>query len=78
MINELSNKFIYNDFVDKTFLTDEEKVVLDMFINKETIVKISQQINMSERNASRVLKNVKIKYENYKKLQIAMLNLFLS
>ena len=78
MIKELSSKIIYEDFISKTFLTEDEKIVLDMFIVKESVVKIGQEINMSERNVSRIIKTLKKKYDNYKKIQIAMLDIFLS
>ena len=78
MIKELSSKIIYEDFINKTFLTEDEKIVLDMFIIKESVVKIGQEINMSERNVSRIIKTLKKKYDNYKKIQIAMLDIFLS
>lgn len=78
MIEELSAKIIYDDFINKTFLTDDEKKVLDMLIIKESLVKIATETNMSERNVSRVIKNIKEKYKKYKELQLAILNLFMS
>lgn len=78
MAEDLSNKIIYNDFVNKTFLTDDEKQILDMYILKESIVKISQTTNMSERSVSRNIKNLKEKYKKYKQLQITIINLLMS
>lgn len=75
MIKELCNKIIYNDFLDKVVLTDEEKRILDMLLLRYTLVKISQEIGMSDRNVSRVVKSLKDKYEMYKKLEIAKLNI---
>jgi predicted DNA-binding protein YlxM (UPF0122 family) len=78
MAEDLSNKIIYNDFVSKTFLTDDEKQILDMYILKESIIKISQTVNMSERSVSRNIKTLKEKYNKYKQLQITMINLLMS
>ena len=75
MIKELCNKIIYNDFLDKVVLTDEEKKILDMLLVRYTLVKISQEIGMSDRNVSRVVKSLKDKYEMYKKLEIAKLSI---
>ena len=75
MIKELCNKIIYNDFLDKVVLTDEEKRILDMLLLRYTLVKISQEIGMSDRNVSRIVKSLKDKYEMYKKLEIAKLNI---
>lgn len=77
MAEDLSNKIIYNDFVSKTFLTDDEKQILDMYILKESIIKISQTVNMSERSVSRNIKTLKEKYNKYKQLQITMINLLM-
>ena len=75
MIKELCNKIIYNDFLSKVVLTDEEKKVLDMLLVRYTLVKISQEIGMSDRNVSRVVKSLKDKYEMYRKLEIAKLSI---
>ena len=75
MIKELCNKMIYNDFLSKVVLTDEEKKILDMLLVRYTLVKISQEIGMSDRNVSRVVKSLKDKYEMYKKLEIAKLSI---
>ena len=75
MIKELCNKTIYNDFLSKVVLTDEEKKILDMLLVRYTLVKISQEIGMSDRNVSRVVKSLKDKYEMYKKLEIAKLSI---
>lgn len=75
MIKELCNKMIYNDFLSKVVLTDEEKKILNMLLVRYTLVKISQEIGMSDRNVSRVVKSLKDKYEMYKKLEIAKLSI---
>ena len=75
MKRELSIKQIYNDFVDKVFLNDTEKKVLELYIKNETIVKISDATNQSTSSVSRIIYELKIKYNNYKKLEISKLNI---
>lgn len=73
MVKELSNNIIYNDFVSKTTLTEDEIQVLDMLIKKYSIVKISQEACMSERSVSRVIRSLKDKYNDYKNLELTKL-----
>ena len=70
MAKELSNRIIYDDFINKTILTEDEKKILDMILLKYSIVKISQEICMSERNVSRIIREIKDKYANYKQIEI--------
>lgn len=76
MIKELSNKIIFDDFVNKMILTDDEKEILTMLIKKYSRVKISQEICMSERNVARITKALKDKYSNYKKIELAKYDIF--
>lgn len=78
MIRELSNKIIYEDFKSKMTLTDDERKILDMLIIKCSIVKIAQEVSMSDRNVSRIIKDIKIKYNDYRKLELAKLDIFIS
>ena len=78
MIKELSNKLIYDDFKNKMVLTDDEIKVLDMLLLKYSLIKISQKICMSDRNVSRIKKDIKDKYNIYKKMEMAKLNIFKS
>ena len=75
MIKDLSIKLIYDDFINKIFLTNTEKEVLDMLILKESIIYISQTINISERSVSRIIRDLKDKYENYKETELAKANI---
>lgn len=76
MIKELSNKIIFDDFVNKTILTSDELKILEMLIKKCSIIKISSELLMSDRNVSRIIKDLKIKYKNYKKLELAKNDIF--
>ena len=78
MLKELCNKTIYDDFKSKTILTDEEIKILDMLILKYSLVKIAQEVCMSDRNVSRIVKDIKEKYNNYKMLELAKLDIFIS
>ena len=76
MIKELSNKIIFDDFINKTILTPDELKILEMLIKKFSIIKISSELSMSDRNVSRIIKDLKIKYKNYKKLELAKNDIF--
>ena len=76
MFKELSSKLIYDDFKTKMVLTDDEIKVLDMLLLKYSITKMSQEINMSDRNVSRIIKDIKEKYYMYKKIELAKLDVF--
>lgn len=78
MIKELSNKLIYEDFKTKMILTDDEIKILDMLLLKYSNVKISQEVCMSDRNVTRIKKDIKEKYYIYKKMELAKLNIFRS
>lgn len=78
MYKTLSNKVIYNDFKEKVLLTDDEIKVLDMLLKRYTLVKIGMELDMSDRNVSRVIKRIREKYEDYKKIEIAKCKIFMS
>jgi len=77
MKKELCIKEIYNDFLDKVILNDVEKQVLDLYIRNESIVKIADEIMQSTSSVSRIIYQIKEKYEKYRKLEIAKLNIFM-
>ena len=78
MIKELSCKIIYNDFIDKMVLTSDEMKVLNMMISKYSIIKMADLMNMSDRNVGRIIKDIKDKYNNYKKIELAKYDIFKS
>ena len=78
MFKELSNKLICDDFKTKMILTEDEIKVLNMLLLKYSMVKMSQEMCMSDRNVSRIKKDIKEKYCIYKKMELAKLNVFKS
>lgn len=77
MRKELSIKQIYDDFVEKVLLSENEQDVLKRYIKNDSIVKIANETSQSSSSVSRTIKDIKIKYENYKKLELAKLTLLL-
>lgn len=78
MIKELCNEIIYNDFINKTKLTNDEIKILNNLLKKNSIVRISQELNMSDRTVSRIIKDIKEKYTNYKTIELAKINILKS
>ena len=70
MIEKLKIKALYNDFVNKVNLTDEQKRILNMMINKDSIVKMSLEIGVSQRTISAETKKIKELYSNYLQMEI--------
>lgn len=70
MVEKLKVKAIYDDFLKNVSLTEEQKKILDMLINKETIVKISMEVGMSQRTVSYEIKKIKKLYNDYYNLQL--------
>lgn len=73
MIEKLRVKGLYDDFTSKVKLTDEQKRILDMLINKETIVKISMEIGISQRTVNYEIKKIKELYNNYLQMEVVKL-----
>lgn len=73
MKKELSIKQIFDDFISKTILNDTERDILIKYIKNESIVKISEDLSISTATVSRTIADLKEKYENYKRLELAKL-----
>ncbi len=71
MVEKLRIKAIYDDFVDKVKLTDEQKRILNMMLNRDTIVKMSLEIGVSERTIKYETKKIKNLYNNYLQMEIS-------
>ena len=70
MIEKLRIKTLYDDFVNKVKLTDEQIRILNMMLNKDTIVKMSLEIGVSERTIKYETKKIKNLYNNYLQMEI--------
>ncbi len=77
MIEKLKIKAIYNDFLQNVSLTDEQIKILNMMIKKETIVKISIELGMSERTVHYEVKKIKQLYKDYYDLQLSRILLLI-
>ena len=77
MKKELANKYLYDDFVSKSMLTDNEKDVLIRYISNDSIVKIAEDTQQGTTTISRVIATLKDKYSDYKKMELAKMSLLL-
>lgn len=78
MKKDLSIKQIYDDFILKVTLDEDEIKVLDMYIKNYSYVQMSLALNISKRNISRIVNRLKEKYAIYKNLEVSRLNMLLS
>lgn len=76
MKRELAIKQIFDDFTNKTILTDKETEVLILYVKGDSIVKIADETNQGTATVSKIIAQLKTKYKNYKDLEIAKLKLF--
>ena len=70
MIEKLKIKAIYDDFIRSVSLTEEQIKILDMLIHKDSIVKISMEIGVSQRTVSYEIKKLKDLYNSYYQMQM--------
>lgn len=70
MIEKLKIKAIYDDFIKSVSLTEEQIRILDMLIHKDSIVKISMEIGVSQRTISYEIKKLKKLYSDYYRMQL--------
>lgn len=73
MRKELASMQIFNDFISKTILNDDEIDVLMRYIKNETIIKIANETSKSTSSVSRTIAELKQKYKRYKELELAKL-----
>lgn len=76
MKKELSLKQIFDDFINKTILNDNEIEVLTGYIKGDSIVKIADNTAQSTSSVSRTIAEIKEKYKNYRKIEVAKLKVF--
>lgn len=70
MVEKLKVNAIYNDFLNSVRLSEEQIRILDMVINKDSIVKISMEIGVSQRTVSYEIKKIKELYNKYYDMQL--------
>lgn len=70
MVENLKIKSIYDDFMLKVKLNEEQVKIIDMLIAKESVVKISIEIGMSQRTVGYEIRKIKDLYEKYKQIEI--------
>lgn len=73
MIENLRIKIIYDDFISKVKLTDEQIKILNMLINKDKIVKIAMEMGMSQRTVSYEISKIKKAYNKYREMEVTRL-----
>lgn len=76
MKKELSIKQIFDDFTNKTILSDKERDILIRYIKNESIIKIADDTMYGTATVSRTIADLKSKYESYKKLEMEKLMIF--
>ena len=64
MIEKLRIKAIYDDFLQKNTLTDEQIEILNRLIKKESIIKISMEMGISQRSIGYEINKLKKTFEN--------------
>lgn len=70
MVEKLRIKAIYDDFIRNVSLTEEQIKILDMMIHKDSIVKMSMEIGVSQRTISYEIKKIKSLYNDYYQMQL--------
>lgn len=75
MKQELSLKQIFDDFINKTILSDNEIDVLTKYVKGDSIVKIADETAQSTSSVSRIIADLKEKYKGYKKIEVAKLKI---
>ena len=70
MVEKLKIKAIYDDFIKNVYLTEEQIKILNMLMNKDSIVKISMEIGASQRTISYEIKKLKDLFNKYYEVQL--------
>lgn len=65
MVEKLKIKVIYDDFVRNISLTEEQIRILNMYLKKDTTVKIAMEIGVSPRTITYEIKKIKQLYQDY-------------
>jgi transcriptional antiterminator len=65
MVEKLKLKVIYDDFISSVSLTEEQIKILNMYLKKDSTVKIAMEIGVSPRTITYEIKKIKKLYEDY-------------
>lgn len=76
MLEKLRIKDIYDDFIYRFTLTDEEIKILNMLIKRYTIPKIAMELYISEPKVSVIIKKLKKYYKQYEELEKLKIRIF--
>lgn len=68
MQEKLKIKAIYDDFLNNVALTEEQIKILNMWLNKDSMVKMSEEMNMSERAVGYEIRKIKDLFDDYYKV----------
>lgn len=71
MVDKLRIKAIYDDFIANVNLTDEQILIIDLLLKRESYIKIAGIIGVSERTIGYEVKRIKKLYEDYCKTQLS-------
>lgn len=75
MIESLRIKAIYDDFLDKVSLNEEQIAIINKLIDKDNITKISIDLQRSERTIGYEINKIKKLYEKYRNFEVMKANL---
>ena len=70
MVEKLKINAIYDDFLNSVKLSEEQIKILNMMMNKDSIVKISMEIGISQRTVSYEIKKIKELFNKYYEMQL--------
>ncbi len=70
MVEKLKINAIYDDFLNSVKLSEEQIKILNMIMNKDSIVKISMEIGISQRTVSYEIKKIKDLFNKYYEMQL--------
>lgn len=70
MIEKLKIKAIYDDFIRSVHLTEEQSKILDMLLDKDSVIKIAMEIGVSQRTISYEIRKLKELYNQYYEMQL--------
>ena len=70
MLDKLRVKVLYDDFISKTNLTDEQIEILNKLLKKDKIIKIALDMGMSERTIKYQKKKIEEIFKDYYNLEL--------